>query len=124
MGRGLPTFAVRFGETPYGFIGRFQAFNGNGKEAALIARELFDAFRKGKQTKNKMTRVLIELFEESGTYAQAKIRVGHLEDLDEWDPSFSARISAAAQANSQIRDATGVPHRVEALTKKWAKSAI
>jgi hypothetical protein len=34
MGRGVPACTVRLGETPYGFIGRFQAFNGNGKEAA------------------------------------------------------------------------------------------
>ena len=31
MGRGVPVFAVRFGETPYGFIGRFQALNGRNK---------------------------------------------------------------------------------------------
>ena len=31
MGRGLPVFAVRFGQDPYGFIGRFQAFSGTGK---------------------------------------------------------------------------------------------
>jgi hypothetical protein len=43
MGRGVPVFAVRLGETPYGFIGRFQAFNGNGKASADLARELFDA---------------------------------------------------------------------------------
>jgi len=39
MGRGFPTFAVRFGEDPYGFIGRFQAFNGTAKQAIVLARE-------------------------------------------------------------------------------------
>jgi len=28
MGRGVPVYSVHFGEAPYGFIGRFQAFNG------------------------------------------------------------------------------------------------
>ena len=42
MGRGVPAFAIRFGENPYGFIGRFQAFNGNGKTAKRIARESYN----------------------------------------------------------------------------------
>jgi len=49
MGRGVPAFAVRFGQDPYGFIGRFQAFNGEGKTATVLARELFDAYRKNKE---------------------------------------------------------------------------
>jgi TIR domain len=43
MGHGVPAFAVRFGQDPYGFIGRFQAFNGNGKDAATLAQELTDS---------------------------------------------------------------------------------
>ena len=31
MGRALPVFTVRLGQDPYGFMGRFQAFNGHGK---------------------------------------------------------------------------------------------
>jgi hypothetical protein len=50
MGRGLPTFAVHLGQDPYGFIGRFQAFNGYGKDPLELARDLFDAFLKHKQT--------------------------------------------------------------------------
>ncbi len=42
MGRGLPVFSIRFDQDPYGFIGRFQAFNGNGKTVENLAREIFD----------------------------------------------------------------------------------
>jgi len=119
MGRRVPAFAVRLGETPYGFIGRFQAFNGNGKEAPELARELFDSFRKNKQTQRRMSEVLIALFEESGSFAEAKERVGYLEELDVWDASFSARIRSASESNSQIQNSWGVPARVEGLVKKW-----
>jgi len=124
MGRGAPAFAIRFGETPYGFIGRFQAFNGNGKTAADLARELFDSFRKNKQTQRRMSGVLVELFEESGTFAQAKERIGYLEELGVWEPSFSARISTAAETNSQITQSWGVPGRVKALVDKRATSDV
>ena len=37
MGRAVPVCAVRFGETPYGFIGRFQAFNGTNSKPSELA---------------------------------------------------------------------------------------
>jgi hypothetical protein len=124
MGRSVPTFTVRLGQDPYGFIGRFQAFNGNGKTVSLLARELFDAYRKNKQTHRRMSEVLIGIFEESGSFAEAKEHVGYLEELEVWEPSFSTRIRSASKNNSQISGAWGVPSRVEALLEKWATSGI
>jgi hypothetical protein len=46
-----------------------------------------------------MAEVLIGLFEESGSFAQAKDRIGYLEDLEVWEPSFATRIRAAAEGN-------------------------
>ncbi len=124
MGRGLPVFAVRLGQDPYGFIGRFQAFNGNGKPVTDIARELFNSYRKGKQTQRRMAEVLVAIFEESGSFSMAKARIGYLEELEIWEPSFSLRINAALQGNSQISGSWGVANRVEAIIKKWVKSGI
>jgi hypothetical protein len=120
MGRGVPVFSVRFGETPYGFIGRFQAFNGVNKEPPELALELFDSYRKHKQTKRKMAEVLIHLFEQSRSFEQARIRVGYLEGLDVWEPSFAKRILLAAESNSQVANSFHVPSRVESLAKKWS----
>jgi TIR domain len=122
MGRGLPVFAVHLGQAPYGFIGKFQAFNGKGKSIAELAKELFDAYYKSKQTQRRVGEVLVNLFEESGSYAQAKKRLGYLEGLEVWQPSFATRIRAAVQNNGQIRDSWGVPARVEQLAKKWSDS--
>lgn len=124
MGRGIPAFAVKFGQDPYGFIGRFQAFNGKDKAASGLARELFDAYRKNKQTQRRMSEVLVGLFEECGSFADAKERIGYLEELDLWEPSFSSRLSSTAKGNSQISAAWGVPGRVDALVKKWVKSGV
>lgn len=120
MGRGVAVFSVRLGHDPYGFIGRFQAFNGSSKPAAVLAEELCNAYRKNKQTQHRMAEVVVTLFEESGSFAGAKTRVGYLEDLEIWEPSFATRITSAAQANSQIVGSWGVAGRIEALVKKWA----
>ena len=119
MGRGLPAFAVQLGQVPYGFIGRFQAFNGKEKGAVELAQEIFEAYCKSKQTQRRMAACLVALFEESGSFAEAKRLVGYLEDLTVWEPSFAARIRAAAKGNSQIGQSFGVPRRVEALARKW-----
>lgn len=124
MGRGVPAFSVRFGQDPYGFIGRFQAFNGNGKTSATLARELFDAYRTDKQTQRRMSEILVALFEGSESFAEAKSRVGYLENLDQWEPSFSTRIRSAVKTNSQVSGSWGVPERVATLIKKWAKSGV
>jgi hypothetical protein len=115
---------MHFGQAPYGFIGRFQAFRGSGKTAAVLALELFDAYRKNKATQRRMGEVLVGLFETSFTFAEAKARIAYLEDLESWEPSFPARIRSAAKSNSQVSGSWGVPARVEELARKWAKSGV
>lgn len=122
MGRGVPAFSIRFGPDPYGFIGRFQAFNGNGKTSAEIARELFDAYRKNEQTQYRMANVLVQLLEDSPSFAAAKTRMGYLEELNVWESSLSTRLLAAATGRPQVEGAWGVPARIEALVKKWEAS--
>lgn len=122
MGRGVPVFSVRLGQDPYGFIGRFQAFNGNKKTAKVLSRELFDAYRKNKQTQRRMNEILVYLFEQSGSYAESKTRIGYLEELENWEPSFSTRIRAAEKNNSQISGSFGVPNKVNRLANKWKKT--
>lgn len=121
MGRGLPVFAVRFGQDPYGFIGRFQGFAGSGKTVQVLAKELFDSYRKNKQTQRRMSEVLVSLFEESPNFAQAKTRIAYLEQLEVWDPSFVPRIASALKSNSQISNSFGVKERVKQLTRKWGQ---
>lgn len=120
MGRAVPAFSVKFGQAPYGFIGRFQAFNGSKTTPNELARELFDSFRSSKQTQKKMAEILISLFEQSGSFSEAKARIEHLEGLRSWEASYAARILAAAEANGQVRRAFGVPERVKRLAEKWS----
>ena len=121
MGRGVPVFAVRLGQDPYGFIGRFQAFNGNGKEISKVAEEIFEAVCKNKQTQSVMGNALVSIFEESDAFAVAKERIRYLETLNIWEPNFAERILNAKKANSQISGSWGVPERVDALAAAWKK---
>jgi hypothetical protein len=81
-------FAVRCGADPHGFVSRFQAFNGNGKTPIQLAKELFEAAIDHKKLQDKMADVVIDLFVTSGSFATAKERVGYVERLKVWDPSY------------------------------------
>jgi hypothetical protein len=124
MGRGVPVFSIRFGQDPYGFIGRFQAFNGRGKTASVIARELFEAYRANKQTEVAMADALVQLFEESDSFAGAKTRIGYLEELKVWKAGYSSRLGAAERNNLQIAEAWDVPSRIRALINKWKGKGV
>jgi hypothetical protein len=119
MGRGIPIFAVRVGQDPYGFIGRFQAFQGAGKAAYALSYELFNAYRKHKQTQAMMPEICITLLENSRNFDQARARTGFLEELESWKPSFTSRLRAAVKNNNQVNGSWGVPDRLEVLIAKW-----
>ncbi len=122
MGRDAPAFAVRLGETPYGFIGRFQAFNGINKPVTKLAEELFGMFCKHKKTAPYMSEALLCLFEKSNSFADANKLIGYLERLQYWKPSYVERIREAVYANSQISGSSGVASRVDFLAIKWSRS--
>jgi hypothetical protein len=71
-----------------------------------------------------MAGIVVSLFEGSNSFARARSRMGYLEELETWDPSFSTRLQAALKNNSQVADAYGVPARVTALIKKWETNRL
>jgi hypothetical protein len=90
MGRAMPVFSVTLGETPYGFIGKTQAFNCIGKAPFALAREIFDALRKNKQTQDKMAEIVVTLFENSGSFDAAKNRMAYLRKRNHSASSYQA----------------------------------
>jgi TIR domain len=112
MGRDAPVFTVRLGQTPYGFVGRFQAFQGIDKQPDQVASELFQAYRKHPKTKMLMRESLLRRFEKSRSYAWATESVGHLEEIDTWQDEYRERILDALKTNGQISGAYGVKDRV------------
>lgn len=119
LGRGVPVFVVRYGTDPHGFVSRFQAFNGHLKTPFQTAKELFEASFDHKKLQHKMADVAIDLFVNSGSFGIAKERVGYVERLKIWEPSYSARVEKALKQNDQINGSWGVPAQVTKLLKKW-----
>ena len=102
-----PVFSIRFDEAPYGFIGRFQAFNGNEKKPYDLAKEIFDVLRQHKQTQRRMAEILVARFESSINFQNAKDNITLLEELNTWSKNYSERITKAIKNNGQIKDSWG-----------------
>lgn len=124
MGRGLPVFSVRYNQDPYGFIGRFQAFNGNDKTVNDLTMEIFDVLRQHKQVQRRMAEILVARFESSFNFQNAKDNMTLLEQLNTWDRNYSERIIKAVENNRQIKDSWGVPERVKSLVESWERKNI
>jgi hypothetical protein len=118
IGRGIPVFAVRCGEDPYGFMGRLQALSGFGKSPEALARELFDVIVRHKQTSRRLAEALIELLKNSNTFARAKWNIGLLEEATYWHPNFAAELRSAIKNNDQVESSWGVPARIDRLIAK------
>ena len=80
-----------------------------------LARELFDRYRTLRQTSEKMSDIVLSLFEDSGSFATATKCCGYLEDMPIWRPTYKQRLRQAVEDNNQISRAWGVKARVEAL---------
>ncbi len=124
MGRGLLAVAIRLGEEPYGFMGRLQAFQGQDKPTKDLAREMCEAFIRNKQTKKSMTHAILNRFEQSHSFDDAKRTMQLLEGIDYWEHQFEERITRAVEQNSQIEHSFGVPDRAHKLIQKWAPDTV
>ena len=120
MGRGLPVLSIQFDHLPYGFIGRFQAFNGSDKSSEVLAKEVFDTLLVEERTRDKLAEALITQFESSNSFKEAKLNINLLEELSTWTQSYSDRIESAMQTNWQVSGSYGVPGKVKSLVSRWS----
>ncbi len=115
LGRGIPVFSVRLGMDPYGLFGRKQAFNGYGKDAPEVAKELFNAYLSHPKTLDKMADAIINKFIVSDSFAEAKENCKFVEHLTIWKPDYKKQLRDAVKRNGQINGSWGVVDRIEAL---------
>jgi len=117
FGRGILVLAVNDGLNPYGFIGRFQAFNplkyANNDD---LWRALYEVFRDHERSREAMAGALVHKFENSDSYAEARNNMDELKTVprEAWNDPLLDRIEKAHESNRQIDEANyrfqhGVP---------------
>jgi len=122
MGRGALIVPVHLGVAPYGFIGKFQGLQGQGRTDTQIANDIFDILAKNKVSAPCIAKALVLKFEKSESYQEAKDNVTLLEKyLNYSNDKIIECILAAMQNNSQVRESFGVKIRIDQLINKLRK---
>jgi len=119
IGRRVPIIAIKKGLDPYGFIGKYQALNGDGKPSAKIAREIFDLLIADAQIGPKITSKLVQMLCDANTYAESKDLIGLLEGSKYLTSKHAAAMKEAVKKNSQVRESWGVPDRIQRIVKAF-----
>ena len=119
MGRGRLAVAVRLGESPYGFMAKLQAFQGDGRTQGEVAEQMFAAFVRNDRTKKEMAHAVVRGFEGSYSFANGKFNLGLLERLNYWEAAFGERIEHTIRGNNQLVDY--VPSKARKVIEKWSR---
>lgn len=119
LGRGLLVVSLKMGLDPYGFMGHEQALPCGGDTLTQpVADQIFKILVKHKQTQKRMSESLVNRFENSDSFAEAKANMGLLDQAVYWDNRLSDALVKADKENGQINGSFGVSNRVAAFVKK------
>lgn len=102
IGRGLPIVALRLGEDPSGFIGRYQALRANPERPGDIASGLLGLLMEQPRLRPRLEPVLTQAWEEAGSYKTAIRILRILEQMTSLGPSTLSRLERAFEKNDQL----------------------
>lgn len=118
IGKDVFVIPIKIDLDPYGFIGKFQAIQGAEKKSNTVAERIFGILLQYPITCLRMTESVVDKFTASESYAEAKNNVELLAFCPHLTGEMKKRISNATMSNGQIRDAFGVPEKVQRLVAK------
>ena len=120
IGRKLPIVSIRVGLDPYGFIGKYQAVQGTGKEIQILARELHDLFMLNPTIGPKITSELVRLLSESFSFDESKRLIALIEKSPYLTTKHVSSMQESIEKNSQVSSSWGVPEKIHAIAEKVA----
>ena len=120
VGRHIFIIPVKTGKDPYGFIGKYQALSGDGKDIAQVAKDIFNIIIKHPTTKEKIKRPAIQAFKNSSSYNESYFFLTEvLPNLEKLEKSQIEDVISAFNKNSQIYDCYSAQSVLPNLLYKW-----
>lgn len=117
IGRQLPIIAVRQGLDPYGFIGKYQALQGKGRNSKQLAKAIFELFAPMPVIGPKITTSLVQLLSESYSFERSKTLIEHIKESKYLNSKHIAAMKDAVKNNSQVYGSWGVPEQIKVLAE-------
>jgi hypothetical protein len=120
IGRRLPIVSVRLGLDPYGFIGKYQAVQGIGKDHKVLAKELYEIFMLNPSIGPKITSALVKMLSESFSFDESKRLITLIEKSTYLTTKHVASMQESVEKNGQVSSSWGVPEKIQAIAEKVA----
>lgn len=124
IGRDKLVIPIRKGLDPYGFIGKFQGVQGNGKTVPEVARAVFDALVANLKTRDVMIARLVDLVIFSTSEEQAIHRLTLMLELLAIPRQHLEKLRSNAQQQALFRDFDTVLTRTNELLRKHGLDAV
>ncbi len=119
IGRKKLVIPVRKGIDPFGFIGRYQGFEGLKATAAEIASAISNILISHEMTATKMADCLVQLIEIANSWESVRANMKILEKSPVLNTTLVRRLEKALISNEKVAEAFGVPAKIEYLKNKF-----
>lgn len=128
VGRGVLVIPIRLGKDPYGFIGKYQAISGDGKNAVKLADEIYEVILRSNKVSDEKKRLAgddtgndyIAKVAKSGSFSNSNSLARRLPSIKRLSPSQEEALVHAFNENDQIRYAFDfreiITYQLERLT--------
>ena len=118
IGRDVLVIPIRRGLDPYGFIGKFQGFQGAGKSVRQVSEGLFSVIIRNPKTKGRMLDCLVEQFLLAGNEEDALSRILLLGKAGSLPEKHAEKIRESFSANKVLVQSARVLDAMNTLLEK------
>lgn len=119
VGKDVLIIPIKKDLDPYGFIGKYQAINGNNKTVGDVAKEVFTAIIKHPKTKNKMLSTLTNLVGRSTDVSNAIKKVSILMNISNIPNELLTQMSEQIDNNPILKDSNDFLQNLNNLLAKY-----
>lgn len=118
VGTGRLVVPLRLGLDPYGFIAKYQGYQVAQVAYFTVAQDIAKILARHGRTSIPYARVLVKGLETSGSFDTSKRCMSFLEECAMLDEELLLRLEASLPNNYEVREAWGVPQRIQTLTHR------
>lgn len=122
IGKGKLIIPINCGGHPYGFLSKYQWLKSPDFDINKISNDIFNILNKHSLSKKKFAEAIVNKFESSYSFQNAKENMSLLQKLDYLDNDLITRIKTAHDSNSQINSAFGLTNKVNQLINQRQRS--
>jgi len=122
FGRGKLVVPICKDAIPHGFLGKYQGCKTQGLVPSAVAEQLFNLLLSNVLTAQRMTDAIVDRMVNSISFDMSRRTMTLLAKIPRLNDSQVTRLVQSTESNRQVREAIGVPDRIQRLVKQIGKT--